>query len=449
MRRLENGLPRGSEIAVDFEGDSIPAFEGEPVAVSLLAAGEQVFSRSVKYHRPRGPFCFAAACSHCLMRVDGVPNVFTCRTRARSGMRLERQNAFPTAKVDVFASIDWMFPRGLDHHEMFAGVPVAEKVMATVARHLAGLGLLPDSPAPSRLPAEILKTRVAIAGGGAAGLAAAEVLAARETPFILCEREAFLGGRLAVAAPEPDAPAIANAEAFPAGAARLEAAVIGLYQDEGGFFLAAVARETDGPRLLKLYADRFLLAVGGHSPILPFENNDLPGVFSGRAASYLVRRCGLLAFDRVAMAGHGPELYRTAELLERAGAKIVALVDTRAPPPEGGPALACHGEPIKAHGRSRVTGLSLRRKNGRARHVRCDGVVISSPIAPSVELARQGGARVGFRLDLGAFAVEADDGGRARAPHLYVAGDATGPTSASRAALSGRRAAEALLEGLR
>src|SRR5712692_12082679 len=161
MRRLENGLPRGSEIAVDFEGDSIPALEGEPVAVSLLAAGESVFSRSVKYHRPRGPFCFAAACSHCLMRVDGVPNVFTCRAPARSGMRLERQNAYPTAEVDVFSSIDWLFPRGLDHHEMFAGVPVAEKVMAKVARHLAGLGLTPDSPAPARAPAEVLHTRVA------------------------------------------------------------------------------------------------------------------------------------------------------------------------------------------------------------------------------------------------------------------------------------------------
>ena len=63
-------------------------------------------------------------------------------------MRLERQNSYPTAQIDVFNVIDWMFPRGLDHHAMFAGVPVAEQVMVRVARHLAGLGVLPEQAAP-------------------------------------------------------------------------------------------------------------------------------------------------------------------------------------------------------------------------------------------------------------------------------------------------------------
>ena len=62
------------------------------------------------------------------MRVDGAPNIYTCRVLARAGMRLERQNAYPNAQVDVFRAIDWLFPKGLNHHEMFAGVPVAEQV---------------------------------------------------------------------------------------------------------------------------------------------------------------------------------------------------------------------------------------------------------------------------------------------------------------------------------
>src|SRR5262245_6053802 len=138
MRRLPDAAARGRPITVDLDGDAIPAVEGEPVACSLIAAEETLLARSIKYHRPRGAYCFAAACSHCLMRVDGMPNVYTCRVPARAGMRLERQNAFPSAKVDVFSTIDLFFPRGLDHHEMFAGVPVAEKVMAKVARQLAG-----------------------------------------------------------------------------------------------------------------------------------------------------------------------------------------------------------------------------------------------------------------------------------------------------------------------
>src|SRR3954447_19305682 len=129
MPRVES---RSTDITVDLDGQSIPAVDGEPVACSLVAAGETLFARSVKYHRPRGPYCFAAACSTCLMRVDGVPNVFTCRTPAKEGMRLERQNAFPSARLDLFAATDWMFPGGMNHHELLAGVPIAQEVMQVV-----------------------------------------------------------------------------------------------------------------------------------------------------------------------------------------------------------------------------------------------------------------------------------------------------------------------------
>src|SRR5262249_17960768 len=157
--------------------------------------GETVFSRSIKYHRPRGPFCMAASCSQCLMRIDGLPNQFACQTPVHRGMRLERQNAFPSARVDVFASIDWPFPRGLDHRSMFAGVPVGEKVMAAVARHLAGLGLLPDAVPPAPRPPERLEAEVTIVGGGAAGLAAARALAAAGIGALVLEGEDRLGGR--------------------------------------------------------------------------------------------------------------------------------------------------------------------------------------------------------------------------------------------------------------
>ncbi|MGZ6131649.1 MAG: (2Fe-2S)-binding protein, partial [Myxococcaceae bacterium] len=73
MRRL---APSGPELTIEFEGKSVRAREGEPAACALLAAGQTVFSRSIKYHRPRGPFCMAASCSNCLVRIDGVPNRF-------------------------------------------------------------------------------------------------------------------------------------------------------------------------------------------------------------------------------------------------------------------------------------------------------------------------------------------------------------------------------------
>jgi sarcosine oxidase subunit alpha len=432
---------------VELDGDAIPAVEGEPVACSLVAAEETLFARSIKYHRPRGAYCFAAACSHCLMRVDGMPNVYTCRVPARAGMRLERQNAFPSAKVDVFGTIDWFFPRGLDHHEMFAGVPVAEQVMAKVARQLAGLGLLPEQAAPPRLPARNLNTRVAVIGGGAAGLAAARVLADRNVPFLLFERDERVGGRLTRGAPQPDDPAVGDVALFPKGSITTRAHAIGLYDDEGGRFLAVIAQEPEGPRLLKVYADRFLLAPGGHPPLIPFENNDMPGVYAGRAASLLLREYGV-APESAALVGWGAELYALAKLLESRGTKVTAVVDLRGPLPSGAPSVACVGKEPKVHGLKKVSAFSFTRENGKRKKVDCDAVLVSVPTSPSFELARQGGASVGFDAERGLFVVQAEADGRTAAPDVFVAGDITGGGSAQQAADAGARAAQALIGGL-
>ncbi len=432
---------------MDLEGESIPAIEGEPVACSLVAAGEPMLARSVKYHRPRGPFCFAAACSHCLMRVDGVPNVYTCRTPAREGMRLERQNAYPSAKVDVFETIDWFFPKGLDHHEMFAGVPVAEQVMAKVARQLAGLGLLPKEPARDAPPARTVRTRVAVVGAGAAGLAAARVLAIRGVPFLLIERDGHLGGRLVNGAPEEGAPRVPELTAFPKGSVLTRAAALGLYDDEGGRFLAVGAWEPEGPRLVKVYAERFLLAPGGHPPMVPFENNDLPGVYAGRAASLLLRRYDV-APETAALVGWGPELYALAHLMEERGVKVPVVVDLRGPPPAGAHKGAVQGSEPKAHGLRHVSAFSYSPQGGGRKKVECDAVLVCVPVSPSFELARQGGAKLPFDAERGLFRVEVDADGRTAAPDVFAAGDVTGGGTAKEAAEAGRRAAEALVGGL-
>lgn len=436
MKRIDRGDKE--DITLDLEGEAIPAKKGEPVAASLLAAGQAVFARSVKYHRPRGPFCMSGACSHCLMRVDGVPNLHTCRVPARPGMRLERQNAYPSAELDLFAATDWLFPHGLDHHQMFAGVPVAEKVLTRVARHLAGLGTLPERPAPEREPAEILRSRVAVVGAGAAGLFAALALAEKKLPFVLVEREDHLGGRLA------HAPLLGNEPPIPESARlpglRLGSTAIGLFDDEQGRFLGLV----EGARLLKLYADRFLFAPGGHPRNMVFENNDTPGVLAGRAISRLVRRHGVLPGERFALVGRGPELYALARLLTSCGASLSAIVDDS--PSPGPEALA--GVPWKAHGRRRLRQLEVRLAGEKRQRISCDTVGVCQPPSPAFELARQGGALVAFDQAAGAFAVKADREGRTTQPGLFAAGEVTGPMEAGQAAEDGRRAGEAIAREL-
>lgn len=82
---------KGRRVTFFFEGQAVESFEGEPIAAALHAAGIKVLRHSVKLGRPRGFFCAIGKCSSCLMEVDGVPNVFSCVTPVREGMKVRRQ----------------------------------------------------------------------------------------------------------------------------------------------------------------------------------------------------------------------------------------------------------------------------------------------------------------------------------------------------------------------
>src|SRR4051812_34762959 len=69
-------------IRISLDGQPIDAAPGDTLAAALLRNGVTTFTRSIKYHRPRGPFCLGGSCGQCLMRVDGVPSIQACRTRA-------------------------------------------------------------------------------------------------------------------------------------------------------------------------------------------------------------------------------------------------------------------------------------------------------------------------------------------------------------------------------
>src|SRR5713101_4687354 len=93
-------------ITFRFDGRPIAAYEGDSVAAALYAAGVRIFTRSFKYHRPRGLLCCAGRCPNCLMNVDGAPNVRTCVAPAREGLHVHPQNAWPSVQWDALAVID-------------------------------------------------------------------------------------------------------------------------------------------------------------------------------------------------------------------------------------------------------------------------------------------------------------------------------------------------------
>lgn len=85
-------LKEVKEVTISFNGRQIKAIEGEPIAAALYAKGIRVLRRTrLAGGEPRGIFCAIGRCTDCVMVIDGVPNVRTCITPVRDGMRVEFQ----------------------------------------------------------------------------------------------------------------------------------------------------------------------------------------------------------------------------------------------------------------------------------------------------------------------------------------------------------------------
>jgi len=81
----EEHLDRSRALVFSFQGKPIHAYGGDTIGSALFASGRRVFSRSFKYHRPRGLLCCSGSCPNCMMTVDGTPNVRVCVEPARAG----------------------------------------------------------------------------------------------------------------------------------------------------------------------------------------------------------------------------------------------------------------------------------------------------------------------------------------------------------------------------
>ena len=142
-------IDRSRTVAFDFDGRTVEGYEGDTIASALYASGVRIFSRSFKYHRPRGLLCAASNCANCLMTVDGVPNVRTCAEPARSGLSVRGQNAWPSVERDALSVLDKLgalMPVGF-YYKTFHSPKFLWKMAQPFIRRVAGLGSLDTAPA--------------------------------------------------------------------------------------------------------------------------------------------------------------------------------------------------------------------------------------------------------------------------------------------------------------
>jgi sarcosine oxidase subunit alpha len=406
-------------VTLSHDGDRIEAEAGESLALALLAADRLVLTRSPKLHRPRGPYCLRAACEGCLVRVDGVPNVMACRHRVRGGEKVETQNVVGSRELDLLAATDFMFPHGVDHHRLFAGIPGVSAVVSRLARRIAGLGRLPDEPSEVRR-AEPRDVQVLIVGGGAAGLAAAAELGPRAT---LVDDGLELGGTLRLLDPDASARCL--------DAARRAGATLMARTTAAGIYPGPAAREGYSTVLLAgedgacaVFARAVLLTPGVHDAPPDFPGNDLPGVLSVRAGLSLLEG-GVLPDARTVLAGSGPLLDRAATLL---GERAVERLERDAI--------------LRVEGRLRLRHVVARQAGGE-RRIRAGALLYGAPGHPAAELAVQAGSTLRYEPALG-YALHPNPESRAAA-NVWCAGSVTGAAdSAEHGRAVARRIAHSL-----
>jgi sarcosine oxidase, subunit alpha len=402
----------GAPCTIEHDGRSIAAREGEPVAISLLAAGVDTLSRSVKFHRPRGPMCMRGNCEGCLVRLDGEPNRMACTAPSRDGREVRSQNSFPSAQIDILRVTDWFFPKQFDHHHLMVryGTTINE-VMQSFARKMAGLGTLPERPERAPAP-ETIDYDVLVVGLGPVGLSVATALARAGHSVCAVEEEPFVGGwmRDSLRWFDRDGKRVCGAEASDRDLAALRSAGASVRVSS-----SACATFDDGTIVIQ--SDRALwvrprarvFTNGCHESVGAFGDNDLPGVFTARAAARALRY-GVRVGESVLVCGHpeDPELDALSDALSAAGATVHRL-------PEGATL-------VEALGSSSVTGALVGKGESDSHKIKCDAIVAPTSRTPAFELAGQAGVEAAQDLDRQCFAARGDEFGRTQREDVFVAG---------------------------
>lgn len=411
------------EITITWDGRRIPARPREPIAVALWRAGERVQTRSIKFHRPRGPMCMTGDCPGCLVRVDGVPNMRGCRVPAREGLEVESQTGIPSAKRDLLGIVDRVVDR-FDHERAFVRPGPVRAVYQAVARQLAGFGDPPTGEVDV-LEGQELAPEVLVAGGGPAGLAAAHAAGEYGADVLLVD-EAGFGGSLRHTLREVDGGSLGQApgpelaermlEGLPGPVGRRSGTVLGRYEDG----TVVLERSQEGLAVHRLRPERTVLAVGATEGPARIPGNDIPGVLAARGARILLNRWGVEPGDPVALIDPGREGEAFAREARQAGLAVRRVED----------AQAIEGDPTVG---------AVRTLEGK---VPAEAAVVDPGLTPAPELGRQAEVPYRYEAALGGRVPLHRPDGATPVRDVLVAGSCAGLHVPEAALLQGRWAGE-------
>lgn len=315
---------------------------GDSIATALYANGIRIFSRSLKYHRPRGLYSLNGECSNCLMEVDGIPNIRAETTPLKAGMNVKPQNVVGTPERDLMSfmdKFDRLMPAGFYYHYFHRPYrlwPFFQKRL----RKAAGLGRIKPSFRMKGVFDEIYPNAdVCVIGAGPAGIHAALAAADQGLRVVVLEARPWAGGFYDYRSSDysPGVPLHKRAKTL---AEKLEenenirffphAFMIGFYSNN---LITAfqVGGEDDhfDERYIEIRAESVVTATGCLESPLIFDHNERPGIMQVNCAHRLARTYGLMP-GKYAVFSIGDNLGLEAAIdLSDLGLQIECVADVR------------------------------------------------------------------------------------------------------------------------
>ena len=319
------------------------------------------------------------------------------------------------------------------------------------------------------------ETDLLVIGGGAAGLCAAAEAAAAGADVTVIESDLHPGGQLVKQTHKffGSKDEYAGTRGYKIADILLDeikalggkvkincnATVTGCYPEDG-VYTVMEGEES----YYRVKAKKTVVATGAQERMIPFPNNDLPGVYGAGAVQTLMNVYGVVPGKKVVMVGAGNIGLIVSYQLTQAGVEVAAVVE--AMPKIGGywvhaakirrlgiPILLRHTI-VEAIGGKVLEGAVIQELDdkfqliGEPTKIDCDIICMAVGLTPTTELFWQAGCKMQFVPQLCGYVPFRDKTMRTSNPDVWVAGDASGIEEASAAMVEGRIAGHSAAKAL-